>query len=213
MATTFSQASPEGASCSYEDEILKEFNFEEQDSNTPPFWIKRGRRVKHDSFSSVESSSSADSPLSESPKTDMPSVPKRDGKKRGRRPSHLDTEAKLERSRQSARECRARKKIRYQQLDDTVSSKEEEVSKLWHELDMVSVQVLAKLIVIFVHFVELLKFTFGYECYCFYRDVLRYFGESIDLSPFYNNSDNNNLENSIVFHCQKSICISGKLLR
>lgn len=155
MATSFSQASPEGASCSYEEEILKEFNFEEHDSNTPPFWIKRGRRVKHDSFSSVESSSSADSPLSESPKTDMPSVPKRDSKKRGRKPSHLDTEAKLERSRQSARECRARKKLRYQHLDDTVSSKEDEVSKLWQELDMVRTRSCKIQAFFSVHLVEL----------------------------------------------------------
>lgn len=136
MASRFSQIKAEEAT-TYEEEILRDFNAEEQDSNAPPFWIKRGRRVKHDSFSSVESSSSADSPLSESPKTEVPSMKRSDGKKRGRRPSHLDTEAKLERSRQSARECRARKKLRYQHLDDTVASKEEDVTKLWQELDMV----------------------------------------------------------------------------
>lgn len=136
MASSFSETKAEVTS--YEEEILRDFNIEEQDNNTPPFWIKRGRRVKHDSFSSVESSSSADSPLSESPKTEMPTLVKRsDGKKRGRRPSHLDTEAKLERSRQSARECRARKKVRYQLLDDTVATKEEDVNKLWQELDVV----------------------------------------------------------------------------
>ncbi|EDO46253.1 predicted protein, partial [Nematostella vectensis] len=56
--------------------------------------------------------------------------------KRGRKPSQIDLEAKLERSRQSARECRARKKLRYKCLEDTVTRKESEVSKLRQELDM-----------------------------------------------------------------------------
>lgn len=137
MASSFSELNPEKRS-SYEEEILREFNSQQQEDNNPPFWIRRGRRVKHDSFSSVESNSSTDSPLSESPKAEMHTAKKTDGKKRGRRPSHLDSEAKLERSRQSARECRARKKIRYQNLDDMVASKEDGVLKLWQELDMVS---------------------------------------------------------------------------
>jgi hypothetical protein len=135
MASSLSEIKQEV--CTYEEEILRDFNSEQD--NSPPFWIKRGRRVKHDSFSSVESSSSADSPLSESPKAEMHTGRRTDGKKRGRRPSHLDTEAKLERSRQSARECRARKKLRYQLLDETVASKEEGVVKLWQELDMVCI--------------------------------------------------------------------------
>ncbi|XP_031567241.1 cAMP-responsive element-binding protein-like 2 [Actinia tenebrosa] len=135
MASSFSELKPEKIS-SYAEEILRDFSSEQQEDNNPPFWIKRGRRVKHDSFSSVESNSSTDSPLSESPKGEMHSTKKTDGKKRGRRPSHLDTEAKLERSRQSARECRARKKVRYQHLDDMVTTKEEGVVKLWQELDM-----------------------------------------------------------------------------
>lgn len=44
--------------------------------------------------------------------------------------------AKLERSRQSARECRARKKLRYQYLEELVADREKAVLVLRHELDM-----------------------------------------------------------------------------
>ena len=42
------------------------------------------------------------------------------GSRRGRRAGKPDIRVKLERSRQSARECRARKKLRYQYLDDMI---------------------------------------------------------------------------------------------
>ncbi|CAL1293744.1 unnamed protein product [Larinioides sclopetarius] len=45
--------------------------------------------------------------------------------------------AKLERSRQSARECRARKKIRYQYLDELVADREKAVLQLRKELELV----------------------------------------------------------------------------
>lgn len=48
----------------------------------------------------------------------------------------LDTKSKLEKSRQSARECRARKKLRYQYLEDLVSNREKAVVKLREELSM-----------------------------------------------------------------------------
>lgn len=58
--------------------------------------------------------------------------------KRGRKPAKIDLKAKLERSRQSARECRARKKLRYQYLEELVSSKERAICALREELEMVN---------------------------------------------------------------------------
>lgn len=60
--------------------------------------------------------------------------------KRGRKPAKIDLKAKLERSRQSARECRARKKLRYQYLEELVSSKERAICALREELEMVNTQ-------------------------------------------------------------------------
>ena len=57
--------------------------------------------------------------------------------KRGRKPnkgSRADMKTKLERSRQSARECRARKKLRYQYLDDLLLEREKANLKLREEL-------------------------------------------------------------------------------
>ncbi|ELU17868.1 hypothetical protein CAPTEDRAFT_81335, partial [Capitella teleta] len=56
--------------------------------------------------------------------------------KRGRRPAKIDSKAKLERSRQSARECRARKKLRYQYLEEMVTSREKAIYTLRDELEM-----------------------------------------------------------------------------
>lgn len=60
--------------------------------------------------------------------------------KRGRKPAKIDLKAKLERSRQSARECRARKKLRYQYLEELVSSKERAICALREELEMVGLR-------------------------------------------------------------------------
>lgn len=58
--------------------------------------------------------------------------------KRGRKPGQknlkTDMKSKLERSRQSARECRARKKLRYQYLDDLILEREKANIKLRNEL-------------------------------------------------------------------------------
>lgn len=48
----------------------------------------------------------------------------------------MDMKAKLERSRQSARECRARKKLRYQYLEELVADREKAVMVLRRELDV-----------------------------------------------------------------------------
>ncbi|XP_073954699.1 REPTOR-binding partner isoform X2 [Choristoneura fumiferana] len=66
---------------------------------------------------------------------------RRESGKRGRRPGRKaqldkqDMKAKLERSRQSARECRARKKLRYQYLEELVADRERSVLSLRKELD------------------------------------------------------------------------------
>jgi len=48
----------------------------------------------------------------------------------------VDIKAKLERSRQSARECRARKKLRYQYLEELITETEKAIYALRRELDM-----------------------------------------------------------------------------
>ncbi|XP_077486859.1 REPTOR-binding partner [Amblyomma americanum] len=53
----------------------------------------------------------------------------------GRSSRRGDMKAKLERSRQSARECRARKKLRYQYLEELVADREKAVLVLRQELD------------------------------------------------------------------------------
>merc|ERR1712004_553775 len=56
--------------------------------------------------------------------------------KRGRKPAKVDVKAKLERSRQSARECRARKKLRYQYLEELVACRERAIHALRDELEI-----------------------------------------------------------------------------
>merc|ERR1712037_424641 len=53
---------------------------------------------------------------------------------RGRKGKAQDVKVKLERSRQSARECRARKKLRYQYVDDIIAAREEANNRLRDEL-------------------------------------------------------------------------------
>lgn len=124
---------------SYERRIIEEFSSQADKEGMKCSWTG-GRRTKHDSISSVESNSSSDSPFPDSPSyqaSKMNPAKKPCGKKRGRRPSKIDLEAKLERSRQSARECRARKKLRYKYLEDMIADKESYVYKLREELEVV----------------------------------------------------------------------------
>ncbi|CAO1326099.1 unnamed protein product [Diamesa serratosioi] len=68
-------------------------------------------------------------------------VERKESGKRGRKPGRkvssekVDMKAKLERSRQSARECRARKKLRYQYLEELVTDREKAVLELRRELE------------------------------------------------------------------------------
>ena len=120
-------------------EILEEYNNPMKQEGMKFSWTGN-RRTKHDSISSVDSNSSSDSPFPDSPNytaSRMNTAKKTCGRKRGRRPSKIDLEAKLERSRQSARECRARKKLRYKYLEDMIADKESYVYKLREELEMV----------------------------------------------------------------------------
>ncbi|KAH9381182.1 hypothetical protein HPB48_003159 [Haemaphysalis longicornis] len=82
-----------------------------------------GRRGRRSSGSSVGSSSAAAAAGGRSSS----------GGKRG------DMRAKLERSRQSARECRARKKLRYQYLEELVADREKAVLVLRNEVEVVGI--------------------------------------------------------------------------
>jgi len=67
----------------------------------------------------------------------MESVAVSKGRGRGRsggRGGGGDVRVRLERSRQSARECRARKKLRYQYLDDMIAERENANEKLRNEI-------------------------------------------------------------------------------
>jgi hypothetical protein len=57
--------------------------------------------------------------------------------KRGRKPGvKQDGVTKLERSRMSARECRVRKKLRYEYLEELVQDREKAIAALQHELEL-----------------------------------------------------------------------------
>ncbi|XP_044755467.1 REPTOR-binding partner [Coccinella septempunctata] len=76
--------------------------------------------------------------IEEQPTSEGP-IRKESGK-RGRKPGRksgdkVDMRAKLERSRQSARECRARKKLRYQYLEELVADREKAVFALRKEFE------------------------------------------------------------------------------
>jgi hypothetical protein len=57
--------------------------------------------------------------------------------KRGRKPgTKQDGVSKLERSRMSARECRVRKKLRYEYLEELVQDREKAIYSLQEELEV-----------------------------------------------------------------------------
>lgn len=75
---------------------------------------------------------SADQSSSSAPEV----VKSKRGRKPGQKSAKSDMKSKLERSRQSARECRARKKLRYQYLDDLILEREKANMLLRQELQL-----------------------------------------------------------------------------
>jgi uncharacterized membrane protein YgaE (UPF0421/DUF939 family) len=55
--------------------------------------------------------------------------------KRGRKPMKSDSNTRLEKSRESARQCRHRKKLRYEYLEELVTDREKAIIKLQQELE------------------------------------------------------------------------------
>jgi hypothetical protein len=55
--------------------------------------------------------------------------------KRGRKPMKSDTSTRLEKSRESARQCRHRKKLRYEYLEELVTDREKAIVQLQQELE------------------------------------------------------------------------------
>lgn len=108
-----------------------------------------------------ESSSSSSSfavPAASSAKKLSKKSPSLNGKNRGSScigtHSKVDAKAKLERSRQSARECRARKKLRYQYLEDLVNKREKAVMLLHKELESVSIKQCIKTVLMLFLFLQ-----------------------------------------------------------
>lgn len=84
------------------------------------------KEVKHESLNSKEKDSK-----------ESKSGSSKKNRKNRRTLNKIDIKAKLERSRQSARECRARKKLRYQYLEDLVVKRERANLLLRKELELV----------------------------------------------------------------------------
>ncbi|CAF3027819.1 unnamed protein product [Rotaria socialis] len=57
--------------------------------------------------------------------------------KRGRKPMKSDSNTRLEKSRESARQCRHRKKLRYEYLEELVGDREKAIIQLQQELERI----------------------------------------------------------------------------
>lgn len=119
---------------SSEEQLVKQESFDEEIysmGNDGQFQMQSGQE-EHAGQDMLEG-------MSEYSATSKPS--KRSRKYKSKAPSStghkVDIKAKLERSRQSARECRARKKLRYQYLEDLVGKRENNNIKLKREIEQV----------------------------------------------------------------------------
>ena len=108
---------------------------------------KGGRRLRQSKKTQFDQQNSKETDLSQSSlpgptnkRKNGKRLPKSGGKRgrRGRKSTGTDVHSKLERSRQSARECRIRKKLRYQYLESLVEKTEKSVLALRKELEWVS---------------------------------------------------------------------------
>ena len=109
------------------------------------------------------------------------------GKRPGRKPSKVDHRARLERSRQSARECRARKKLRYQYLEELVSTREKAVFSLREELDAVGIYWYIYLCASSYIFIHIYVYSYVYIYNSKSLDVVQslYFGSKLPSSGTY----------------------------
>lgn len=92
------------------------------------------RRGTDNSAASLAAATATAQPGAESSSAPVVVVKSKRGRKPGQKSLRTDMKTKLERSRQSARECRARKKLRYQYLDDLILERERANEKLREEL-------------------------------------------------------------------------------
>lgn len=93
-----------------------------------------GDRGTDNPAASLAATTATAQPGAESSSAPVVVVKSKRGRKPGQKSLRTDMKTKLERSRQSARECRARKKLRYQYLDDLILERERANEKLREEL-------------------------------------------------------------------------------